>query len=213
MTITISACHSKYLPQIKEACVKTFEEHRKRQPFAFAENAFERTIKDGFEAAFLPVDDNFVLTRKTQPDLSENLFIAHLDGELAGYILFDLRARPQFINEADLYIADICVFDTFQNQGIGRALLQFAKDLCDTQKRDNLYATVWVGNTASETMFRNGGFEVMNQNFRYGPITQKRPIPENRPPVSHQTLYPAWMFWSVFALLVLTTALPRLGGF
>jgi len=195
MTIKISACTPKYLPQIKVACEKTFEDHRKRQPFAFAENAFEHTIKAAFEVAFIPFDKNFAPTSQTPTDVSENLFIAHLNGEPAGYILFDLTARPQFIDVGTLYISDICVFDAFQNQGVGRALLQFAKDLCDTQKRDNLSATVWAGNTASANLFQNCGFEVMNQDFRYGPTTQKRPNQNPKPPASTQPLYPAWMFW------------------
>jgi len=213
MTITVSPCHSQYLPQIKAACEKTFEDHRKRQPFAFAENAFEHTIKGMFDDAFIPIDKSFAPTGKARLDISENLFSAHLDGELVGYILFGLTARPQFIDEGTLYISDICVFDDFQNQGVGRALLQFAKDLCDTQKRDNLSATVWAGNTASETMFRNCGFEVMNQNFRYGPTTQGRPHQKPKPPAPLKALYPAWMFWAAMGLWASTSVVPKLAGF
>jgi len=200
MSITASPCPRRYLDVITAANLKTSEEHRSRQPYAFPENLWEVSFPPEFSNAFLDA--------KGEPTSeSHNLFVAEDAGELAGYILLSWWARDDAPDFHDGCVLDIHVFDGFRGKKVGDALLNKAKLIADTRGWDNFTAQVWAGNTQSETLFRRAGFTDQSKTLRYGPNTQARPIQTVHP--KRGTQFPVAKIWAAILITAVVWTLLR----
>ena len=71
------------------------------------------------------------------------------------YVYEDNQEIQGFIGLNDEYIEGIFVSDEMQAQGIGKILLNYAKD-----KRNKLFLNVYCKNTRAVSFYRRGGFEI-----------------------------------------------------
>lgn len=148
-------------PTIEAASRATWDEHRVRQPYAFPENGWDMLLRRDHEFPFL--------SGTRQPvDESGNLFVADADGTVAGFILLSwlLCADAPFAPNGT--VIDIRTHPDWRNKGVGRNLVDFAKDMADRANWDNLTAQVW-DDAASEGLFEAASFTPQNVTWRYRP--------------------------------------------
>lgn len=146
---------------IEAASRATWEEHRTRQPHAFAENGWDFGLKRDHEFAFWSGEGNPV-------GESGNLFVADAGGEVVGFVLLSWHLRDDAPNASEGTIIDIWVHPDWREKGVGRNLVDFAKDMADAADWDNLKAQVWEG-APSAALFETAGFAPLHVTWRYGP--------------------------------------------
>ncbi len=182
----------------------TLEEHRARQPFAFAFDMHESSFQPGILHSFQDEDGN---------DLTESReILAAFDGDtFLGYVWF--RASMHRGAWAEITIHDIAVMPDWRGRGIGRALAQSVVDLAVAKDTTNLTAHVWAGNTASARMFAGLGFTSEKETFRFGPLRQLPPLQAEESteqmPDGPQTRIPVkeWLVTLFQALVVLAAVI------
>lgn len=156
-------------PQIIELARATMDEHRARHPWAFPNNAFDIVLLPSIEAAFPSI--------WSAETTSPNLFAAYLDGEFLGYVLLSTWARTEPLAWPQVNIEDICVVPKARGQGVATALVAHVKSLSEDRDWDNLTASVWASNAASEALFQKSGFVPSSTQYRFGPNRTARDFP------------------------------------
>ncbi|MCJ7550036.1 MAG: GNAT family N-acetyltransferase [Anaerolineae bacterium] len=93
------------------------------------------------------------------------VFLALVDGTAAGYAYVSIVRRPETSYRyamAMCTIQHISVDEDFQGLGVGRALIQAAKDLAISEGISCVDLVVWAFNEHARTFFESQGFEVLN---------------------------------------------------
>lgn len=173
MTIEIVSAPRSLKSRIEELCQQTFDEHRERQPFAFAENSYDVMIKPLIDQAFRS-PEGFPLRH------SPVIFAAMQADEMVGYIHIS-RWASDLGTTAYVNIDDIHVVKNHRGNGVGEKLLNHVRALADECDWHNLTATIWAGNAASHDLFARCGFAPSNVTMRYGsdrPATDLPPKPK-----------------------------------
>lgn len=119
-----------------------------------------------------PEGDNFGVGffEKMLAEPGNQIFIAEVAGDAAGYILLSIQER-----EADIFglyrrfmqLDHIGVDAVYRGQGIGKALMEKAKAVARAEKITNLTLGTWGFNKNAQAFFRSQGFETMMLNMRY----------------------------------------------
>lgn len=146
------------------ACRETFEAHRDALPFMFRPEGFEE-----FYARY--IDACFLLPEGEERDADGVAQVAYLGDELAGYIILAVSRSPG----GGLEVFDIHVFAPFRGQGVGHALLDWAKARATQIQAHNLDATVWALGDDRAAFFEKAGFQPVNGLWRIGPNTAPPP--------------------------------------
>ncbi|KMW56768.1 hypothetical protein AIOL_001724 [Candidatus Rhodobacter oscarellae] len=178
---------------ILRAAHETYEAHNKRQPFAFPRNTFDALIAEDIEFSFLHKS-------RALPE-SPNIFAAYLGETPVGYIQLSKWVSADFPLMPDISINDIYVDPEHRGKGVAKAMLTHVKTLCDERGWSNLSATVWDGNIASEALFRDAGFTVQNQTFRYGPQAQAIDYPDAPSPRVFRSIFMPMMVVVILAIV------------
>ncbi|UWQ94911.1 GNAT family N-acetyltransferase [Rhodobacteraceae bacterium M385] len=161
MKVSIRPALTTDRPVIEAASRQTWEEHRSRQPHAFAENGWDMLLKRDHVNAFLSGEGKPV-------GESGNLFVADADGTIVGYVLLSWHLRGDAPNAPNGSIIDIWVDPEWRKKGVGQNLVSYAKEMADAADWDNLYAQVWTGAPSSD-LFEAAGFSPAHVTWRYGP--------------------------------------------
>ncbi len=165
--LVIRPAPASLLPQIQTAIRATWEEHRARQPHAFAKGELEAYVLPGVAQAFQDQHGRPVAH-------SDRIFAAYLSDTFAGYVMLSRLTLPDGAPVPFVNIEDIHVQPQFRGQGVGRALLDHVKDMSEMQDWDNVTATVWQGNDTSAALFDKAGFAPISTTLRFGPDRQVR---------------------------------------
>ncbi len=177
---------------ILEASEATWEEHRQRQPDAFAENGWEMLVARGHIVAFIDKKGQRVAA-------SENLFVADADGQVVGFILLSWHLRA----DAGAYhkgsINDIWVHPDWRGKGIAREMVDFAKERAEARGWDDLTAQVWHG-APSSGLFAEAGFAPWSTIWRYGPDQPARLLKARAKGTTPQE--DSWWKWAVLATII-----------
>jgi len=90
-----------------------------------------------------------------------NIYVAEIEGEIAGFINF---VRPGFHNlplEDSIYVGELFVKPEYRRRGVGKALVKKVIQL-GRENRDKWKATRIVTNAENKAFWENLGFTPMN---------------------------------------------------
>ncbi len=192
MKVTIRPATTEDRPTIEAASRQTWDEHRDRQPYAFAENGWDYGLKRAHEMAFrdpkaMPVGE------------SGNLYVADAGGQVVGFVLLSWHARPDVSEGSDGSIFDIWVHPDWRGKGVGRNLVDIAREVSEQKDWDSLTADVWTGAPSAE-LFEIAGFTPMQVRWRIGPDRAARPIEPREKPTRNEG--DSWWKWAVLIVLM-----------
>jgi ribosomal protein S18 acetylase RimI-like enzyme len=167
--IDIRPVQPAYEAQIRALSAQTQALHQDRLPHIFTDGGARQ--RDLLELIF-------------NQDVTSSLraFMALKGDTLAGYVLVIPDGADDAEQPVNAMIADICVEDAYQQQGIARALLAH----CEAEKKrmgwESLHAQVWQGNIASHQLFTSAGYLAERTDYRLGtPSVPNEPAPKGAP--------------------------------
>lgn len=103
-------------------------------------------------------------------DESEAIFVAY-DGETPlGYICCVIKERINnsiMYDKKVLYVDDFCVGKQYTKRGIGRMLMDKAKDFAKSIGCNGLELVVWKFDGSAEDVYRSYGFVTMSRRMEY----------------------------------------------
>jgi ribosomal protein S18 acetylase RimI-like enzyme len=192
MKVSIRPAVTEDRATVEVASRATWDAHRTRQPFAFAENGWDFGMARSHEIAFRGP--------KAEPlGESGNLFVADADGRVVGFVLLSWHLRDDVEDMGDGAILDIWVDPDWRHKGVAQNLVSFAKEMAEQADWDNLTADVWTG-APSAGLFEAAGFTQQNVTWRFGP---DRPARDRvRREDTREAPGDAWWKWAVFAVLI-----------
>ena len=192
MKVTIRPAVTEDRATIEAASRATWDAHRARQPFAFAENGWDFSMARSHEIAF----------RGPKAEVlgeSGNLFVAEAGGAVVGFVLLSWHLRADVEDMPDGAIYDIWVHPDWRHKGVGQNLVSFAKEMAADADWDNLTADVWAG-APSSGLFEAAGFEAEKTTWRFGPDRPARDrVPREK---AEDTPRDQWWKWAVLAVIV-----------
>jgi ribosomal protein S18 acetylase RimI-like enzyme len=98
-------------------------------------------------------------------DAGQEIGIAELDGAPAGYIWFEVRARPETpftFGRRLIYIHHLSVSSKVRRCGIASALLGFAEQHAAREGIIDIVLDVWSANLGARRFFKASGFRTYN---------------------------------------------------
>lgn len=99
-------------------------------------------------------------------DDSISAYVSYIEDTPAGYIILQKKVLEENhfrYSHSVLHIDQICVETEFKGQGVGKALVDFAKDLAKEQDIKRIEMNYWSKNTNSGEFFRSQGFSNYNE--------------------------------------------------
>lgn len=107
-----------------------------------------------------------VLFDEASKDENVSAYIAYHEGGAAGYMLISKKDHLEtpFTNSFTvIHIDQICVDGEFKGKGIGKALVEFAKEYAKKMDINRVEMNYWSKNENSGEFFRSQGFETFNE--------------------------------------------------
>ena len=121
---------------------------------AFAKDNSQHNFEEYIKAAF---SKKQVASELRNP-LSQ-FYFAFSQDRLAGYIKLNFgRAQTDLADQDGMELERIYVLSKFQNQRIGKRLLDFAIDIARSEKVNFIWLEVWEANTQAIRFYERGGF-------------------------------------------------------
>lgn len=131
---------------IKQHLTDSWVEHAKHEPDLLEEESMKIADVEGYYRAALRSPDSFV-------------FVAEVDGHIAGTIRADIQDIPKFFKHNKiLYIDDVCVAPEYRKAGVAKALLLEVEALAKKRKIRRLQARVYAFNTPAQKLFEKAGY-------------------------------------------------------
>lgn len=111
---------------------------------------------------FLSVDE--VISKENFEEMikAEEIFIAKIQDEIAGYITFNIKEKnnPSMRYRKQLQIEAICVDEKARGKGIGTALLEYVKKHGKENGCTDMYLTVNEENEQARKVYEKFGFKI-----------------------------------------------------
>jgi len=111
---------------------------------------------------FLSVDE--VISKENFEEMikDEEIFIAKIQDEIAGYITFNIKEKsnPSMRYRKQLQIEAICVDEKARGKGIGTALLEYVKKHGKENGCTDMYLTVNEENEQAIKVYEKFGFKI-----------------------------------------------------
>ncbi len=118
---------------------------------------------DIFPAGTLKYDEAALL--QLLKDTSRPIFIAELDGEVAGYCFCVhkiIEATSVSVGRQELYIDDLCVDENQRRMGLAKALYHHALSYAKALGCTALNLNVWCGNDGAMRFYQQMGMRPRN---------------------------------------------------
>jgi GNAT superfamily N-acetyltransferase len=122
----------------------------------------------------LPLETARAVLRRFADYPDYTLYVAERDGEVVGSFALLVMHNLGHLGAPSAIVEDVVVAPTFQERGIGKAMMQFALELC---RDKGCYKLVLSSNTKREhahAFYEALGFERHGFSFRVDP---SRPLP------------------------------------
>jgi ribosomal protein S18 acetylase RimI-like enzyme len=103
-------------------------------------------------------------------DPAMSAYVAYVDETPAAYLVVAERTLDENAFRYAykvLYIDQVCVNSGFKGQGIGKALVDFAKQLAKESQINRIEMNYWTKNNNSGEFFRSQGFTNFNERLFY----------------------------------------------
>ena len=107
-------------------------------------------------------------TKYSGPELAQMLgqadapiFVLEESGRVAGYLIGQMIKADGAAQEpvTTFYVDDLCVDASARGKGIGRQLMEYARDYAAAQGCHNLTLHVWEGNPAAQAFYESMGMK------------------------------------------------------
>lgn len=107
-------------------------------------------------------------TKYSGPELAQMLgqadapiFVLEESGSVAGYLIGKIQKADGAAQEpvTTFYVDDLCVDASARGKGIGRKLMEYARDYAAAQGCHNLTLHVWEGNPAAQAFYSSMGMK------------------------------------------------------
>ncbi|MGI6715574.1 MAG: GNAT family N-acetyltransferase [Eubacteriales bacterium] len=155
MAIKIRKAERRDIPGILKLLDSIRELHHKGRPDVFKDNGTKYTEEQLIEKI---------------NDLNEGIFVAY-DGEnFLGYVctvIRDTKDHNILVDKKVLYIDDLCVLEETRGRGVGRMLLDEAKDFARENNCVSLELNVWKFDGSAEGFYRSYGFTTMSRRMEF----------------------------------------------
>jgi ribosomal protein S18 acetylase RimI-like enzyme len=155
MAIKIRKAERRDIPGILKLLDSIRELHHKGRPDVFKDNGTKYTEEQLIEKI---------------NDLNEGIFVAY-DGEnFLGYVCTVIRHTKDhniLVDKKVLYIDDLCVLEETRGRGVGRMLLDEAKDFARENNCVSLELNVWKFDGSAEGFYRSYGFTTMSRRMEF----------------------------------------------
>lgn len=116
-----------------------------------------------------PAKQDVEFIRNTINEKESDILIAEINMHLAGFLLVLETITPSYsclVQHKYAFITDVIVGKSYQNQGIGSALLLEAKNWAQDRNLDYLELSVLTENTGAISLYEKHGFKDMNHTMR-----------------------------------------------
>ncbi len=135
------------IPRITELLYQVHKVHSDKRPDLFRRGAKKYTEDE---------------LREIIADDERPVFVALLDGEVAGYAfcVFQRHGGGSLEDFTTLYIDDLCVDEKSRKSHIGSALYQYVLDFAKKSGCHNLTLNVWECNPSAMNFYRKMGLSV-----------------------------------------------------
>ena len=145
--IEIQKVSSEKLPLLQKIAIETFCE-------TFAFDNSEEQLQDFFSQAY----DLSVLQEELEDCESDTYFILY-EGQEAGFLKVNWgMAQTEQLLPSAFEIQRLYILQTFQGQGLGKRLFEFALDLAFASGCDWAWLGVWERNLKAQTLYAKYGF-------------------------------------------------------
>jgi ribosomal protein S18 acetylase RimI-like enzyme len=155
MAIKIRKAERRDIPGILKLLDSIRELHHKGRPDVFKDNGTKYTEEQLIEKI---------------NDPNEGIFVAY-DGEnFLGYVctvIRDTKDHNILVDKKVLYIDDLCVLEETRGRGVGRMLLDEAKDFARENNCVSLELNVWKFDGSAEGFYRSYGFTTMSRRMEF----------------------------------------------
>ena len=96
------------------------------------------------------------------------LYVAKLDGIVAGYALTAIRVQdtPELVKRKVFYLQQLCVDEEFRNHGIGTQMMEELRVLARAFGCTDLQLNVYPQNDAAVSFYQKCGFMIQNINMQ-----------------------------------------------
>jgi len=113
-----------------------------------------------YEDKIRPIDTNLVYYRSMLTKLisAGEVIVADSGNELCGMVVIFEEALPLETTIRTAIVADMFVADHFRRRGVGRALIQFAKQIAIQRRFDKVRLHVYRSNIGAEALYALEGF-------------------------------------------------------
>lgn len=107
-------------------------------------------------------------TKYSGPELAQMLgqadapiFVLEENGRVAGYLIGKMIKADGAaqVPVTTFYVDDLCVDEAARGKGIGRQLMEYARDYAAAQGCHNLTLHVWEGNPAAQAFYESMGMK------------------------------------------------------
>ena len=92
-----------------------------------------------------------------------DVLVAELDGEVVGYLIYYFGVWIGGDIAPCLYVADLFVRQSHQRRGIGRSMMEHAREIARQRGARNLFWTVWDKNPDGQEFYRRLGAEPFDE--------------------------------------------------
>ncbi|WP_286924302.1 MULTISPECIES: GNAT family N-acetyltransferase [Lysinibacillus] len=116
-----------------------------------------------------PAKQDVEFIRNTINEKESDILIAEINKHVAGFLLVQETITSPYsclVQHKYAFITDVIVGKSYQNQGIGSALLLEAKNWAQDRNLDYLELSVLAENTGAISLYEKHGFKDMNHTMR-----------------------------------------------
>ena len=155
MSVTVRKAEEADIPFIIDLLDQIRDLHHRGRPDVFKDTGTKYTAEE--------------LKRKFALE-NERVFVA-CDGERPlGYVFtetIEYAGHGIRVDKKVLYIDDLCVYPDCRGRGIGRVLMDAAKDYAEKTGCSSMELVVWKFDGSAEGFYRSYGFTTMSRRMEY----------------------------------------------
>ncbi|WP_226003220.1 GNAT family N-acetyltransferase [Paenibacillus sp. BJ-4] len=147
MTVKIIKCSREDLQILQEISIETFND-------TFKDQNSPENMKAYLERAF-----NSKQLEKELSNVSSEIFFIYFNEELAGYLKVNMNdAQSEKMGDESLEIERIYINNKFQKHGLGKYLLNKAREIAKEHNKKKIWLGVWGKNENAIAFYKKMGF-------------------------------------------------------
>jgi GNAT superfamily N-acetyltransferase len=120
---------------------------------------------DFYRTELSPAQSELTWSRILDPQFNMNCAIASQDGEIIGFVTYNLQ-NSTWSENGHCYLEDLFVDESVRGKGTGRALIEFVKAFAIENKCSRLYWNTDEDNATARTLYDTYALESGKRQYR-----------------------------------------------